>query len=120
MRYFYEVSGPIPEERHCYDYFCDHQVYSSCTIFLYGRFGLGVVQQYYDPETKSTTWSAIDPRIAEDIYNHDGFVELLLKRAGPKKGKFYPVMTVRKVMWELRMKPLKKEPWETTFDRRYI
>ena len=33
------------------------------------------------------------------------------------KDGLYPTVTVRKLMWALRMKPLKKERWETVFDR---
>lgn len=29
---------------------------------------------------------------------------------------YFPTVTVRQLMWALRMKPLKKERWETSFD----
>jgi len=31
-----------------------------------------------------------------------------------------PTVTVRQIMWALKMKPIKKEKWETCFDRRDI
>ena len=32
----------------------------------------------------------------------------------------YPTVTIRQIMSALKMKPLKKERWETVFDRRII
>jgi hypothetical protein len=32
----------------------------------------------------------------------------------------YPTVTVRQIMWSLKMKPIPKEKWETVFDRREI
>ena len=32
----------------------------------------------------------------------------------------YPTVTVRQIMWALKMKPIQKERWETVFDRRDI
>ena len=32
----------------------------------------------------------------------------------------YPTVTVRQIMWALRMKPIKRERWETVFDRSLI
>lgn len=28
----------------------------------------------------------------------------------------YPTVTIRQIMWALKMKPLPKQPWETVFD----
>ena len=33
---------------------------------------------------------------------------------------FYPTVTVRQLMWAIRMKPMKKERWETVFDRKEV
>ena len=30
----------------------------------------------------------------------------------------YPTVTIRQIMWGLKMKPLNREPWETTFDKK--
>lgn len=32
----------------------------------------------------------------------------------------YPTVTVRQMMWALKMKPMPKERWETVFDRKEI
>ena len=35
-------------------------------------------------------------------------------------GGLFPTVTVRQLMWALKMKPIAKECWETVFDRREI
>lgn len=120
MRYFYKPKK-YSEESHDYIIrLCDHRVFNSYTLYLYDRFGLGVIEQFYDPDTKATIWAAIEHDLAQDIYNHPGFKELLVKWSGPEVDGYFPVVPLRKIMWALRMKPLKKEIWETTFDRLYI
>ena len=32
----------------------------------------------------------------------------------------YPTVTIRQIMWQLRMKPLPRKRWETYFDRKEI
>lgn len=32
----------------------------------------------------------------------------------------YPTVTIRQIMWALKMKPIKRERWETVFDRRDV
>ena len=101
-------------------YICDHPVYSRCTLYLIGDKGLSVIQQRYDPNTKNTWWSEIDPWITDDLYLNPKFKEFFDSRAGECKDGLYPTVTIRQIMWALKMKPLKKEKWETCFDRRYI
>lgn len=36
------------------------------------------------------------------------------------KSKYHIDKHVRQVMWRLRMKPLKRERWETVFDRKTL
>lgn len=99
----------------------DHPVFSRCTLYLIGRKGLGVIQQRYDPETKSTTWGEIDPWLIDEIYVHPNFKRYFDKHAGePDEKHLYPIVTIRKLMWGLRMKPLPKEIWETVFDRPFV
>ena len=42
------------------------------------------------------------------------------KRASEDTDELYPTVTVRQIMWALKMKPLNKNRWETCFDRRTI
>ena len=98
-------------------YICDHPVYNKCTLYLIGRNGLALIQQRYDPSTKSTTWGEIDPWLIDEIYVHPRFKRYFDKMSGPPEKGLYPTVPIRKIMWALRMKPLEKYIWETTFDR---
>lgn len=62
----------------------------------------------------------IDEWLVEAIYSNPGFDSFFNKNAKEKRGDIFPTFTIRQVMWALRMKPLKKEPWETVFDRKPI
>lgn len=119
MRYHFE-KPQLYASRYGRIYICDHPVYSRCTLFLIGERGLAVIQQRFDARSKATMWGEIDPWLTDAIYLHVGFKALFDKRARSGKDGLYPTMTVRQVMWALRMKPLKKERWETVFDRRDI
>lgn len=101
-------------------YICDHPVYSRCTLFQIGEKGLAVIQQRYDRDTKRTYWGEVDPWLTDDLYLHERFREYFDTRAGACTNGFYPTVTVRQMMWSLKMKPLKKERWETVFDRKDI
>ena len=119
MRYHYE-KPTIYTNTYGITYECDHPVYDKCTLYLNDGLGLAVIQQRYDPETKSTTWGEIDPWLVDDIYLHKKFYDLFIARSGPPTNGLYPTMTIRQIMWALKMKPLPKERWETCFDRRDI
>lgn len=99
---------------------CDHPVYSKCTLFKIGDRGLAVIQQRYNPRTKSTRWGEIDPWLTDDLYVHPRFREFFEKRAGQCTDGLYPTVTIRQIMWALKMKPLPKQRWETVFDRKDI
>ena len=101
-------------------YFCNHPVYNRCTLFKIGNKGLSVIQQRYNKEIKTTYWNEIDPWIANDLYLHPNFKDYFDKHSGNCTDGLYPTVTVRQIMWALRIKPIKKEPWETYFDRPYI
>lgn len=119
MRYFYEkpeICLSMYGETYC----CDHPVYSTCTLFKIGDKGLAVIQQRYDSQTKRTWWSELDPWLTDNIYLHKNFKKYFDDRSGSCTDGLYPTVTVRQLMWALRMKPLKKERWETCFDRKNI
>ena len=101
-------------------YICAHPVYSRCTLFKIEDKGLAVIQQRYCKDNKTTWWSELDPWITDDLYLNERFKEYFDKRSGKCIDGLYPTVTVRQIMWALRMKPLKKERWETVFDRREI
>ena len=78
-------------------YRCNHPVYRVCTLYREQGKGLCV------------------------IHLLEGFRQFFDSHAKKKNAKGeYPTVTVRQIMWALRMKPLKKERWETVFDRSLI
>lgn len=117
MKYFYKKPS-VYFAMYGQIYICDHPAYSRCTLFKIEKKGLAVIQQRYDPETKSTWWTEIDPWLNDDIYMHPLFDEVFDKYAKEREDGLYPTMTIRQIMWALRMKPLPREPWETVFDKR--
>lgn len=87
---------------------------------MIGNKGLAVIQQRYNPENKTTWWTEIDPWLNNTLYLHPGFKKFFDERAGKPVEGLYPTVSVRQIMWALKMKPIKRERWETCFDRRYI
>lgn len=101
-------------------YICDHPVYDNCTLYKIGNKGLAVIQQRYNPNTKTTIWTAIDPWLTDVLYLHEKFKEFFDDRSDECKDGLYPTVTIRQIMWALKLKPIKRERWETCFDRRLI
>lgn len=73
-----------------------------------------------DSANKTTYWTSIDPWLSDDLYLHENFEKFFNDRAGESVDGLYPTVTIRQIMWDLKMKPLKRERWETCFDRRLI
>lgn len=119
MRYHYEKPS-IYLSMYGATYLCDHTIYNKCTLYQVGTKGLAVIQQRYDAKTKRTWWAEIDPWLTDDIYLHPRFAEYFNERAGTAMDGLYPTVTIRQIMWALKMKPLPKERWETCFDRKAI
>lgn len=119
MRYHYDKPS-IYSTMYGETYVCDHPVYDACTLFKIGNNGLSVIQQRYDSETKTTYWTDIDPWLTDPLYLHPGFKKFFDERSGECTDGIYPTVTIRQIMWALKMKPLKRERWETYFDRRVI
>lgn len=115
MRHHYEKPKAYAEvgER----YVCKHPVYDVCTLFRNNVRGLAIIQQRFNPVNKTTYWSELDPWLAYDLYMNPGFQNYFEEHAGNCQNGLYPTVTVRQIMWALRMKPLKKERWSTVFDR---
>ena len=119
MRYHYEKPS-IYLSVYGDTYICNHPVYNKCTLFRLNNRGLAVIQQRFDDCTKSTWWSEIDPWLTDDLYLHPKFKEFFEERAGEAQDGLYPTVTIRQIMWALKMKPIPRERWETCFDRRII
>lgn len=119
MRYHYE-KPKIYSSMYGVIYECNHPVYNRCTLFKMGRRGLAIIQQQYDPNTKTTWWGEIDPWLTDPLYLHPKFVSFFKERAGECIDGVYPTVSIRQIMWALKMKPIPRERWETCFDRRSI
>ena len=119
MRYHYE-KPTIYLSKYGSTYTCDHPVYNRCTLFQMGNKGLAVIQQRFDKGSKSSYWGELDPWLNDDLYLHPKFKEFFDARAGESVDHLYPTVTIRQIMWALKMKPMQKERWETCFDRRDI
>lgn len=119
MRYHYEKPSMFMS-MYGQIYICNHPVYSKCTLYKIGTKGLAVIQQRYDPISKTTWWGEIDSWLTDELYLHSGFKEFFDSRAGECMDGLYPTVTIRQIMWALKIKPMKRERWETCFDRRDI
>lgn len=119
MRYHYE-KPTIYSSRYGEVYVCNHPVYDKCTLFCIGEIGIAVIQQRYDERTKTTKWTDVDPWLTDELYLHPKFKQFFDERAGKCTDGLYPTVTVRQIMWALKMKPMPKQRWETVFDRRDI
>lgn len=119
MRYHYEKPDNYSSV-YGTTYVCDHPVYDSCTLYRVNNKGLAVIQQRFDKDTKTTHWSEIDPWLTDTIYLHPKFIEFFNNRSGESINGLYPTVSIRQIMWALKMKPIPRERWETCFDRRSI
>lgn len=119
MRYHYEKPN-VYFSMYGSSHICDHPVYSKCTLFQIGNRGLAVIQQRYDESSKKTWWDEIDPWLTDSLYLHPKFKEYFDERSGECTDGLYPTVTIRQIMWALKIKPIPKERWETCFDRRAI
>ena len=115
MRY-HHTDTDISMPKYGESYYCDHPVYFACTLYKIGKLGLAVIQQRYNKDRKSTWRSTIEDNLKNELYLHPNFLNYFKKMAGPCVNGCYPTVTIRQVMWALKIKPLKREPWETYFD----
>lgn len=119
MRYHYDKPS-IYVSMYGELYICDHPIYDRCTLYKIDDKALAVIQQRYNPETKTTYWTELDPWLTDDLYLHPRFKQFFDERSGTCSDGLYPTVTVRQIMWALKMKPIPRERWETVFDRRNI
>lgn len=119
MRYHYE-KPTVYTSIYGSTYICNHPVYDKCTLFKIGERGLAVIQQSYDESSKQTWWREIDPWLTDLLYLHPKFKEFFDDRSGVATDDLYPTVTIRQIMWALKIKPIPRERWETCFDRKDI
>lgn len=100
----------LQELREAYDRYYEHIKHST-------KEQLEAILNEYE---KRTWWNEIDPWLVDALYLHPKFIEFFNERGGKPKDGIYPTVSIRQIMWALKMKPLKRERWETSFDRRLI
>ena len=111
MKYFYEK--PTKWENVGIIYSCNHPMFNRCTLIKKGNRGIALIQEHYNEKMKARWWGSLDPWLAYDIEKCGMLGEFFNRFAGePDENKLYPVFKVRKVMWALKMKPLRREFWE--------
>ena len=118
MRYHYEKPA-IYSTMYGTTHICNHPVYDKCTLFKIDDKGLAVIQQRYNDD-KTTWWGEIDPWLTDILYMHPKFKAYFDDRSGTCTDGLYPTVTIRQIMWALKIKPIPRERWETCFDRRDI
>ena len=119
MRYHYQKPD-IYRSMYGETYICNHPVYDRCTLFKIGQNGLAVIQQRFNPHTKTTWWGEVDTWLTDALYLHPGFKKYFDSRCRKCMDGLYPTVTIRQIMWALKMKPIQRQRWETCFDRREI
>ena len=119
MRYHYQKPD-IYRSMYGETYICNHPVYDQCTLFKMGQNGLAVIQQRFNSDTKTTWWGEVDAWLTDALYLHPGFKKYFDSRCGKCTDGLYPTVTIRQIMWALKMKPIQRQRWETCFDRREI
>lgn len=62
----------------------------------------------------------VDPWLTDILYLNTNFKKFFEERSGLCTDGLYPTITIRQIMWGLKIKPIPRERWETCFDRRYI
>ena len=88
----------------------NHPVYESGTLYLENGRSIIVTQRHF--KDKACYWGSVDPGIANGIYLSPNFPKFFQENAREMDP---PIFPLRKIMWELRMKPLKREAWEDYF-----
>lgn len=119
MRYHYEKPS-IYVSMFGRTYECDHPVYNRCTLFEMDGKGLAIIQQRFNKCNKTTRWTEIDPWLNDILYINPAFKKFFDERAGECTDGLYPTVTIRQIMWALKIKPIPRKRWETCFDRRKI
>lgn len=93
----------------------DNPFFSHCTVFEDDDKGIAVIKKTFYPAIKKVGYDGVNKNLATDIYLNENFKKFFEANAKPKKDGLYPVFELRKLMWALRMKPLKREEWEKIF-----
>lgn len=109
MKYYYKKPDKWSVTTAVNAYDCPYA--RSYTLYSLGDRKVGVVQQRFNPKNKSYIWTSIDPWLIDEIGKNCRY-ELIFDKFDGK------IVTVRTIMWTLRMKPLRRKDWEDQFARK--
>jgi len=112
MRYFTEKPDRATTTR-MYTYSCNHPLYSECSLIKLGDAGLAIVQRRFNKKQKVFWYGPVESWLIDEIQTHSKFQSYFESKCGKCKDGLYPTVTVRQIMWALKMKPLKKAWWES-------
>lgn len=101
-------------------YICNHPVYDRCTLFTIGNKGLAVIQQRFSADTKKSHMDR-GRFMADRLFIFTSKIQGIFRQPIRRVyGRIIPTVTIRQIMWALKMKPIQRQRWETCFDRREI
>ena len=112
MRYFTEKPKDTNFVKR-FAYKCDHPLYSECTLFRDNSQGLAVIQKRFNARLKIFWYGPIEVWLIQEILNQPNFAQYLKDNGKEPTDGLYPTVTIRQLMWALKMKPLRKEWWES-------
>ena len=116
MRYFYKEKEDIRRFHGIiYIHRCRNFLFTEGTLYYKKGYGLIVVRKYFDENKKKCWYGPLSQGLANDIFLNKNFERIFYELAGKRGADGYPFIDVRKLMWQLRMKPLKKDIWEFFF-----
>lgn len=107
MRYHYE-KPVFYLSKYGEVYICEYPVCNRCTLYRIQDRGLAVIQQRCNEDSKVTWWSELDPWLTDELYLHPKFKQFFDERDGPCRDGLYPTVTIRQIMWALKMKSREK------------
>lgn len=117
MKTYYDIPLTYDKPKHGRLYQSNHPLYRYCTLYERCGVGLSVVQMRFNEELKVFFWGPIDEYLVDAIYLNPRFDVYFISKCGKPKDRIFPTVKLRSLMWALRMKPLKKEPWEQELQR---
>ena len=112
MRYFTEKPKDASRTRR-YTYECNHPLYSACTLLEKEGRGLAIVQRRFNARLKIFWYGPIESWLVNEIVSNDGFESYFDEHAESSRDGLYPTVGIRQLMWALKMKPLRKEWWDS-------
>lgn len=121
MKGHYSIKSTDKRAKYSKNVKCTHPLFSAYTVFTKENKGIGVIQQRFNPTYKYSWWGPIDVKLSNDIFENQKFSEWFFQNAKePDTEGLFPTIEIRKLMYALGMKPLKKEPWETSFKSQFL